>query len=289
MTSLKTWVAGSRPRTLPAAISPVLVGTALIRRDHHGINYLNALLALLVSLLLQIAVNFANDYSDGVKGTDAVRVGPIRLVGSGLATPQAVKRAAFLCFAAAGVFGLLLAARVSWWLVLVGAVSIIAAWTYTGGKHPYGYAGFGEISVFIFFGLVATMGSYLAQSHSITWKSFLVSIPVGALSCSLLAINNLRDLPKDALVGKKTLAVRVGDAGARRGLIGLLLGAQVAALLAAFITPWALITLIFLPITLSLISAIRAGASGAALIPLLGKVGKLQLLLSTALAIALLL
>jgi len=289
MTSLKTWVAGSRPRTLPAAISPVLVGTALIRRDHHGINYLNALLALLVSLLLQIAVNFANDYSDGVKGTDAVRVGPIRLVGSGLATPQAVKRAAFLCFAAAGVFGLLLAARVSWWLVLVGAVSIIAAWTYTGGKHPYGYAGFGEISVFIFFGLVATMGSYLAQSHSITWKSFLVSIPVGALSCSLLAINNLRDLPKDALVGKRTLAVRVGDAGARRGLIGLLLGAQVAALLAAFITPWALITLIFLPITLSLISAIRAGASGAALIPLLGKVGKLQLLLSTALAIALLL
>ena len=289
MTSLKTWVAGSRPRTLPAAISPVLVGTALIRRDHHGINYLNALLALLVSLLLQIAVNFANDYSDGVKGTDAVRVGPIRLVGSGLATPQAVKRAAFLCFAAAGVFGLLLAARVSWWLVLVGAVSIIAAWTYTGGKHPYGYAGFGEISVFTFFGLVATMGSYLAQSHSITWKSFLVSIPVGALSCSLLAVNNLRDLPKDALVGKKTLAVRVGDAGARRGLIGLLLGAQVAALLAAFITPWALITLIFLPITLSLISAIRAGASGAALIPLLGKVGKLQLLLSTALAIALLL
>ena len=289
MTSLKTWVAGSRPRTLPAAISPVLVGTALIRRDHHGINYLNALLALLVSLLLQIAVNFANDYSDGIKGTDAVRVGPIRLVGSGLATPQAVKRAAFLCFAAAGVFGLLLAARVSWWLVLVGVISIIAAWTYTGGKHPYGYAGFGEISVFIFFGLVATMGSYLAQSHLITWKSFLVSIPVGALSCSLLAINNLRDLPKDALVGKKTLAVRVGDARARRGLIGLLLGAQIAALLATFITPWTLITLIFLPITLSLISAIRSGASGAALIPLLGKVGKLQLLLSTALAIALLL
>jgi 1,4-dihydroxy-2-naphthoate octaprenyltransferase len=267
----------------------VLVGTALIRRDHHGINYLNALLALLVSLLLQIAVNFANDYSDGIKGTDAVRVGPIRLVGSGLATPQAVKRAAFLCFAAAGVFGLLLAARVSWWLVLVGVISIIAAWTYTGGKHPYGYAGFGEISVFIFFGLVATMGSYLAQSHLITWKSFLVSIPVGALSCSLLAINNLRDLPKDALVGKKTLAVRVGDARARRGLIGLLLGAQIAALLATFITPWTLITLIFLPITLSLISAIRSGASGAALIPLLGKVGKLQLLLSTALAIALLL
>ena len=148
-TPLKVWVTGSRPRTLPAAIAPVLVGTALIRRDHHGINWLNAILALLVSLSLQIAVNFANDYSDGVKGTDAVRVGPIRLVGSGLATPQAVKRAAFLCFAAAGVFGLLLAARVSWWLVLVGAVSIIAAWTYTGGKHPYGYAGFGEISVFI--------------------------------------------------------------------------------------------------------------------------------------------
>jgi 1,4-dihydroxy-2-naphthoate octaprenyltransferase len=239
--------------------------------------------------LLQIAVNFANDYSDGIKGTDAVRVGPVRLVGSGLATARSVKNAAFVCFGLAGVLGFLLAARVSWWLVLVGAVSILAAWTYTGGNHPYGYAGFGEISVFIFFGLVATMGSYLAQSHSLTWKSFLVSIPVGALSCSLLAINNLRDLPKDALVGKKTLAVRVGDKRAREGLIGLLLAAHVSALIAAFISPWTVSTLIFLPITFSIISGIKAGASGAALIPMLGKVGKLQLFLSTALALALLL
>ena len=153
MSPLQTWIAGARPRTLPAAVSPVLVGTALIRRDHHSINYLNALLALLVSLLLQIAVNFANDYSDGIRGTDNVRVGPIRLVASGLASAKAVKSAAFICFALAGVSGIVLAARVSWWLVLVGAVSIIAAWTYTGGKHPYGYAGFGEISVFIFFGV----------------------------------------------------------------------------------------------------------------------------------------
>ncbi len=289
MSSLKTWVAGARPRTLPAAVSPVLVGTALIRRDHHGINYLNALLALLVSLLLQIAVNFANDYSDGIRGTDDVRVGPIRLVASGLATAAAVKRAAFTCFGAAGAFGLVLAARVSWWLVLVGAVSMIAAWTYTGGKHPYGYAGYGEISVFLFFGVVATVGSYLAQSHKITWQSLLVSIPVGALSCSLLAINNLRDLPKDALVGKKTLAVRLGDSRARKGLIALLLSAQISALIAAVITPWTLITLIFLPITIQIISGIKAGASGAQLIPMLGKVGKLQLFLSTALAIALLL
>ena len=289
MSSLNTWVAGARPRTLPAAISPVLVGTALIRRDHHGINYVNALLALLVSLLLQIAVNFANDYSDGIRGTDDVRVGPVRLVASGLATAAAVKRAAFLSFGAAGLCGILLASRVSWWLVLVGVVSMIAAWTYTGGKHPYGYAGYGEISVFLFFGVVATVGSYLAQSHKITWQSFLVSIPVGALSCSLLAINNLRDLPKDALVGKKTVAVRLGDSKARLVLIALLLGAQISALIAAVITPWSLLTLIFLPITIQIISGIKAGASGAALIPMLGKVGKLQLFLSTALAIALLL
>lgn len=289
MSPLQTWIAGARPRTLPAAVSPVLVGTALIRRDHHSINYLNALLALLVSLLLQIAVNFANDYSDGIRGTDNVRVGPIRLVASGLASAKAVKSAAFICFALAGVSGIVLAARVSWWLVLVGAVSTIAAWTYTGGKHPYGYAGFGEISVFIFFGVVATAGSYLVQSHSITWKSLVVSIPIGALSCSLLAINNLRDLPKDAVVGKKTLAVRLGDSRARMGLIALLLSAHLFSLIAAFITPWTLITLILLPLTLQIVSKIRAGAAGAKLIPLLGKVGKLQLFLSISLAVALVL
>lgn len=288
MTPKNIWVAGARPRTLPAAIAPVLVGTSLIRRDHHSINYLNAIMALLVSLLLQIAVNYSNDYSDGIRGTDDNRVGPIRLVASGLATARSVKRAAFLSFGAAAAIGTVLAARVSWWLLLVGAVCILAAWTYTGGKRPYGYSGFGEVSVFLFFGVVATVGSYVVQSHRVTWQSVLVSLPVGALSCSLLAINNLRDLPKDSLVGKRTLAVRLGENRARQFLIALLLIAHLAAILAALISPWALITLLLIPLTRQIIKAIRTGAHGAQLIPMLGQVGKLQLFLSTALALALL-
>lgn len=288
MTPKNIWVAGARPRTLPAAIAPVLVGTSLIRRDHHSINYLNAVMALLVSLLLQIAVNYSNDYSDGIRGTDDNRVGPIRLVASGLATARSVKRAAFISFSAAAAIGTVLAARVSWWLLLVGAVCILAAWTYTGGKRPYGYSGFGEVSVFLFFGVVATVGSYVVQSHRVTWQSVLVSLPVGALSCSLLAINNLRDLPKDSLVGKRTLAVRLGENRARQFLIALLLIAHLAAILAALISPWALITLLLIPLTRQIIKAIRTGAHGAQLIPMLGQVGKLQLFLSTALAVALL-
>lgn len=288
MTPKNIWVAGARPRTLPAAIAPVLVGTSLIRRDHHSINYLNAIMALLVSLLLQIAVNYSNDYSDGIRGTDDNRVGPIRLVASGLATARSVKRAAFLSFGAAAAIGTVLAARVSWWLLLVGAVCILAAWTYTGGKRPYGYSGFGEVSVFLFFGVVATVGSYVVQSHRVTWQSVLVSLPVGALSCSLLAINNLRDLPKDSLVGKRTLAVRLGENRARQFLIALLLIAHLAAILAALISPWTLITLLLIPLTRQIIKAIRTGAHGAQLIPMLGQVGKLQLFLSTALALALL-
>lgn len=288
MSNPNIWVVGARPRTLPAAIAPVFVGTSLIRRDHHSINYLNALLALLVSLLLQIAVNYSNDYSDGVRGTDDSRVGPIRLVASGLASARAVKQAAIIAFACAASAGVILAIRSSWWLVLVGAISILAAWTYTGGKRPYGYSGFGEISVFIFFGLVATVGSYVAQSRHISWQSVLVSLPVGTLSCSLLAINNLRDLPKDSLVSKRTLAVRLGDARARQMFIGLLLFAHASAALAALITPWTLITLLFAPYTWQIIKAIRAGAQGAALIPMLGRIGKLQLFLSLSLALALL-
>ncbi len=282
------WIAGARPKTLPAAIAPVLVGTALRHSDHAPINILNALLALTVSLALQIGVNYANDYSDGIRGTDAVRVGPIRLVGSGLASPKAVKNAAILTFAFAAIIGLALSSRTSWWLVIVGAISIIAAWRYTGGKNPYGYKGLGEISVFLFFGLVATMGSYVVQSHSLSWNSFLVSLPVGALACAILAINNLRDLPKDALVEKRTMAVRLGDRNARIAFIGLLAGAHLAAVVATLITPWTLATLLLLPITIQIARGVWAGITGADLIPILGKVGRLHLLLSTTLAIALL-
>jgi len=281
------WVIGSRPRTLPAAIAPVLVGTSLIQLDAIAINWLNALLALSVSLLLQIGVNYANDYSDGIKGTDAERVGPVRLVASGLATAKQVKQAAYLTFFAASVAGLVLSLRTSPWLILVGAISIIAAWNYTGGENPYGYKGFGEISVFVFFGLVATMGSYFAQSQKLTWQAFLIALPMGALACSLLAINNLRDLPKDLLVSKKTMAVRLGDKRARTALLLLLIVAQLSSALIFLITPWGLLTLLVLPLTISISKEIMSGASGKALIPLLGKTGKLQLAMALLITLAL--
>ena len=284
---MNKWLLGARPRTLPAAIAPVLVGTSLQRNQHGHILILNALLALAVSLLLQIAVNYANDYSDGVKGTDEVRVGPIRLVASGMASAKSVKRAAYLTFALAALMGAILAARTSLWLILVGIVAILAAWNYTGGKSPYGYSGFGELSVFIFFGLVATIGSYFAQSQKISWQSFLLAIPVGCLACALLAINNLRDLPKDSEVGKRTVAVRIGDSRARYLFIGLLALAHFTVLLAATLTPWVLLSVLLIPFTIKICEKILAGASGRELIPLLGNTARLQLLLSTTLALAL--
>ncbi len=287
-TGFSKWLAGARPRTLPAAIAPVLVGTSLIHNDKRPVNLLNGLAALLVSLLLQIAVNFSNDYSDGIRGTDENRVGPLRLVASGLATAKQVKTAAYLCFVLASISGLFLAYRTSWWLIALGFICIIAAWTYTGGARPYGYFGFGEISVFIFFGVIATVGSYFVQSEKITWRSFLVSIPIGALSCAILAVNNLRDLPKDALANKKTLAVRIGDKNARRMFVGLIVLAHLTALLAIFITPWSIATIIFLPISVKISQNVMNGAKGPTLIPVLGKVGKLQLMIAATLAIALL-
>ena len=187
-------------------------------------------LALIVSLSLQVGVNYANDYSDGIKGTDDNRVGPTRLVASGLASAKSVKQAAFIAFAISAVVGLVLALSTSLWLIAVGAAAILAAWTYTGSKRPYGYLGLGEISVFLFFGLVATMGSYYVQTEKITWQSFMVAIPMGSLACAILAINNLRDRAQDELVGKRTLAVRLGDARARKLFIALLLLAHVAAI-----------------------------------------------------------
>ena len=284
---MNLWIAGARPRTLPAAIAPVLIGTALINADGQAINWVNALLALAVGLLLQIAVNYSNDYSDGIRGTDEVRVGPIRLVASGLKAPLQVKRAAILTYLFAAIAGLFLSLRTSPLLIIVGAVAIVAAWKYTGGKNPYGYKGFGEISVFIFFGLVATMGSYFAQSERITWQSLLLSIPMGALSCTILGLNNLRDRPKDELVGKQTLAVRLGDAKARKLIIALLLLSLLCSLAAAAITPWALLVLATLPLQFKLLKGISGGAAGPALIPLLGKTGELQLLTSLLITFAL--
>jgi 1,4-dihydroxy-2-naphthoate octaprenyltransferase len=279
---MNKWILGARPRTLPAAIAPVVVATALVGADF---NWFRAALALKVAVWLQIGVNFANDYSDGVKGTDADRVGPTRLVASGMATASAVKVAAIVSFAIASIAGAWLALLTSPWLILIGVISIAAAWGYTGGKNPYGYKGLGELSVFLFFGVVATMGTYYAQTEQITLLSFIVSIPMGALSCAILAINNLRDRPKDALVGKLTVAVRIGDRNARLMYVALLALAHLAAI--ATLIPTALLTVLALPMSISISRQVLSGISGKELIPVLGRTGKLQMVFSILLAIGL--
>jgi len=279
---MNKWILGARPRTLAAAIAPVVVASALVGADF---NWFRAALALKVAVWLQIGVNFANDYSDGVKGTDADRVGPIRLVASGLASARSVKAAALISFAIASVAGTWLALLTSPLLILVGIISIAAAWGYTGGKNPYGYKGLGELSVFLFFGVIATMGTYYAQTEELTLLSFIVSIPMGALSCAILSINNLRDRPKDELVGKLTVAVRIGDRNARRMYVALLILAHCAAI-ATFI-PTALLTVLALPMSLSISRQVLSGISGKELIPVLGKTGKLQMVFAILFAIGL--
>ena len=278
---MKIWVQGARPRTLPASLAPVLVATALAQSQAQ---LDRAFLALIVSIFLQIGVNYANDYSDGVRGSDNDRVGPIRLVASGLASARAVSVAAIIAFSIAAVAGLVLAVMTTWWLVAVGVIALFAAWAYTGGKRPYGYSGYGEISVFIFFGLVATMGSFYVQTQRLTLQSFIVAIPIGSIACALLAINNIRDRAQDSLVGKRTLAVRLGDRASRNFFITLLVIAHTCALLT--FTPWALLTLLVLPLTASISRSVRSGVQGLALIPLLAKTGQLQLLFAGLLATA---
>jgi len=280
---MNKWIVGARVKTLPAAVAPVLIGTSYAEK----INWSNAFLALVVSLFLQIAVNFANDYSDGVRGTDTHRIGPVRLVASGLASASSVKVAAIISFLIAAIAGFVLALNISPWLFLVGAASIWAAWGYTGGKKPYGYFGFGELSVFIFFGLVATVGSYYIQTEQFNWQIFLLAIPVGTLSCAILAVNNLRDLPQDNLVGKRTMAVRIGEKNTRVFFMLLLVTAQVTALAAVSISSLALITLICSPITYSVVRQVLNGAVGAELIDVLSKTAKLQLVMASLLAAAL--
>ena len=279
---MNKWILGARPRTLPAAVAPVVVATALVGADF---NWFRAVLALKVAVWLQIGVNFANDYSDGVKGTDADRVGPIRIVASGLASAASVKAAAFISFAIAIVAGTWLAILTSPLLIVVGVAAIAAAWGYTGGKNPYGYRGLGELSVFLFFGVIATMGTYYAQTEEVTLLSFIISIPMGALSCAILAINNLRDRPKDELVGKLTIAVRIGDRNARRMYVVLLALAHLAAL--ATLIPTTLITLLALPLSISISRQVLSGISGKELIPILGKTGKLQMVFAILFAIGL--
>ena len=280
--SLGVWVDGARPRTLPAAVAPVLVATALAG---DAFNPFTALLALIVSLSLQIGVNYANDYSDGIRGTDNDRIGPSRITASGLAKPSQVKSAAFISFGVAAVAGLGLAITTSWWLIAVGAISIAAAWGYTGGKSPYGYMGLGELFVFIFFGLVATVGSFYVQADEITGQSILAGAIVGSLACAILVINNVRDRAKDEVVRKRTLAVRLGDKRSRILYSVLVIAPYL--LTAGFGNPWTMLTLVTLPLTISILNALWSGIQGAELIALLGKTGKLQMLFSLALSLAL--
>ena len=287
MASTAQWVEGARPRTLPAAIAPVAVGTGAALGVGSGVGW-KAVLALVVSLALQVGVNYANDYSDGIRGTDAVRVGPFRLVGSGAARPETVRRAAFAAFGVAALAGLALAVTSSWWLVAVGAGAIAAAWFYTGGPRPYGYAGLGELFVFVFFGLVAVCGTTYVQVGRITGESLLVAVPVGFLACAILVANNLRDIPTDAATGKHTLAVRIGDSATRRLYAVLVLTSFAAPLvLAAGRHWWCLLAVAALPLAIPPVRIVTSGAAGRDLIAVLRDTGRLQLAYAVLLGIGL--
>jgi 1,4-dihydroxy-2-naphthoate octaprenyltransferase len=280
------WLAGARPRTLPAAVAPVLVGTGVaVALD--GFRPVPALLALLVALALQVGVNYANDFSDGRRGTDADRVGPMRLVGSGAASERAVLVAAVLSFAVAGVAGLAMAALSSWWLVAVGAVSILAAWTYTGGPIPYGYRALGEVFVFVFFGLVATVGTTFGQTRTVEALAFAAAVPVGLLITAILVVNNLRDVHGDAAVGKRTLAVLLGEQATRWFFTGLVVAAFVVVLLVGLARPWALLGLLAAPVAVPPVRTVLSGARGPALIAALGGTGRATLVTGVALALGL--
>jgi len=270
------WLAGARPRTLPAALAPVLVGSgAAAALD--GFRPLPAVLALVVALALQVAVNYANDYSDGRRGTDADRVGPMRLVGSGAATPQQVLVAAGASFAVAGIAGLGLAALSSWWLVAVGAVCIAAAWTYTGGPIPYGYRALGEVFVFVFFGLVAVVGTTFAQTRTLPGLAFAVAVPVGLLIVAILVVNNLRDVEGDAAVGKRTLAVLIGDRRTRLLFAGLFVLAFAVVAAVGVLRPWALLGLLAAPLAVPPARTALGGGRGPALIGALQGTGLVTL------------
>lgn len=289
--TLSDWIAGARPRTLPSAVVPVLVGAACAAGATDsfgsGVVWWRVVAALAVSLLLQIGVNYANDYSDGIKGTDDVRVGPMRLTATGTAAPGAVKRAALLSFALAAVVGLGLALSTSLWLVAVGAAAIAAAWFYTGGPKPYGYMGLGEVFVFVFFGLVATVGTTYVAIESVPGITWLAACGVGSLITALLVTNNLRDIPTDREVGKRTLAVALGDKRTRLFYAALILAAFPFATAAALDRPWALLALGGIVAAVKPLSTVLGGAKGRDLIPVLGDTGKVQMLYGVLLAIGL--
>jgi 1,4-dihydroxy-2-naphthoate octaprenyltransferase len=279
MATSAQWIAGARPRTLPAAVSPVLAGTAIALWAGEAV-WWKALLALLVSLLLQVGVNYANDYSDGIRGTDDARVGPVRLVGSGVASGRAVKTAALTALGAAGLVGLVLAATTTRWLVGVGLLCILAAWFYTGGRHPYGYMGLGEVMVFVFFGLVAVIGTTYVQTETFELPALYAAIGIGAFACAILVANNLRDIPTDMVSGKRTLAVALGEERTRH-FYGLLIDLAVVALVGVALTTtwWVLLALAAGPASVRAVSKVLGDkATGPGLIPVLQLTGVAELL-----------
>ncbi len=286
MADLRNWVAGARPRTLPAAIVPVVVGSG-VAVGYGKFSLWRAALALLVALALQVGVNYANDYSDGVRGTDEVRVGPVRLVGSGLARPRHVLGAAIACFALACAAGLVLAAASSWWLLLVGAAAVAAAWFYTGGSRPYGYRALGEVSVFVFFGLAAVAGTAYVQMRSLSWLPWAAAAAIGLLACALLVINNLRDIPTDSATGKRTVAVVLGDHRTRVLYTGCILVPFGVAVVLAPARPLSLLALAALPLASAPVRQVRAGTTGRGLIVALGQTGRLELAYGVLLTIGL--
>lgn len=287
MATVAQWVEGARPRTLPNAIAPVIAGAGAAAAIDHFV-WWKSLLALVVSLALIVGVNFANDYSDGIRGTDEHRVGPLRLVGSGAARPTLVRAVAFGCFGLAAVCGLVLVIVSGlWWLVLLGAACIAGAWFYTGGKRPYGYAGFGELAVFVFFGLAAVLGTQYVQSGRISGAGIATAVAVGSFSSAVLVANNLRDIPTDREAGKRTLAVLLGDARTRLLYQALVAVPVLVTVGTSVFRPWALLGLLAVPLLVGPVRRIRSGAGGLALIPVLRDTGLAMLLWAVATGVAL--
>jgi 1,4-dihydroxy-2-naphthoate octaprenyltransferase len=284
--SVGQWIEGARPRTLPNAIAPVIEGTGAAAWLHSAV-WWKAVLALVVSVAMIIGVNYANDYSDGIRGTDDDRAGPVRLVGSRLAAPRAVLAASAVSLAAAAAAGVVLAVVTQPWLIAVGAICIIGAWLYTGGSRPYGYRGLGEVAVFVFFGLVAVLGTQYVQAMRIDWVGAVLAVATGSLSSAVLVANNLRDIPTDTQSGKVTLAVRLGDARTRLLYQGLLVVAGLSTLSLIAATPWCATAFVALPLAVRAAAPVRRGGSGRELIPVLRDTGLTMLMWSACVGLAL--